>query len=252
MKSSTFLLECCADSLESAKIAAAAGADRLELCANLVIGGTTPSHALFAQVKQAVQIPVHVLLRPRFGDFFYQDAEFEELLAEIESFKKAGADGVVIGCLTPNGELDTVHLRTMIAAAKPMSVTLHRAFDMCRDPLAALQQAKALGVDTILTSGCRASALEGADLLRQLTAADGPVIMAGAGINAAAIQSLLQADTGLSVFHMSGKKVCESEMVYRNPHVNMGLSGISEYKKWVTDFDAVAEAKAVLKSHFSV
>ena len=169
----SFVLEVCVDSVESAVSAARGGATRLELCANLVIGGTSPDEDLFLMVREAVNIPVRVLLRPRFGDFLYTDAEFELLRRQVRRFAARGADGVVIGILRPDGALDEARMAELISLADGCGVTLHRAFDVCRDPFEALEAARRLGVDTILTSGQRASCTEGADLLRALVAAGG-------------------------------------------------------------------------------
>ena len=132
------LIEACVDSYASAMAASRAGADRLELCAHLVIGGTTPTHALFRQVQRDSGVPINVLIRPRFGDFLYTEPELEEMCEEIAAFRDLGANGVVIGALTPDGELDLAQMRRMMACAGQMEVTLHRAFDMTRDPFRAL------------------------------------------------------------------------------------------------------------------
>ena len=121
------LIEACVDSYASAMAASRAGADRLELCAHLVIGGTTPTHALFRQVQRDSGVPINVLIRPRFGDFLYTEPELEEMCEEIAAFRDLGANGVVIGALTPDGELDLVQMRRMMACAGQMEVTLHRA-----------------------------------------------------------------------------------------------------------------------------
>lgn len=147
------VLEVCVDSVESAASAARGGATRLELCANLVIGGTSPDEDMFRMVRERVDIPVRVLLRPRFGDFLYSDDEFELLRRQVRRFAALGADGVVIGVLRPDGTLDEARMAELIALAGGCGVTLHRAFDVCRDPFEALEAAGRLGVDTILTSG---------------------------------------------------------------------------------------------------
>ena len=128
-----YLLECCVDSVESAIAAERGGADRLELCANLIIGGTTPSPALYRAVRANTHIPVHVLLRPRFGDFLYTPAELNILKEEASYFAKEGANGLVIGCLTPDGRLDKKAMQEIISLAPGCHITLHRAFDVCRD-----------------------------------------------------------------------------------------------------------------------
>ena len=172
----SYLLEVCADSVRSAVEAQAGGADRIELCSGLVIGGLSPSVAMFEQVKKNVDIPVRVLLRPRFGDFCYDGYEFETLKEEVCLFREAGADGVVIGILKPDGRLDTDRMKELVECAKsesksgkrPCAVTFHRAFDVCRSPYEALRQCIELGIDTILTSGQKDSAWNGRELLIEL------------------------------------------------------------------------------------
>ena len=240
------ILEVCVDSVESAVHAKEGGADRLELCADLPVGGVTPSVVLFEQVKERTGLPVHVLLRPRFGDFLYREDEFELLRRQASLYRRAGADALVIGCLTREGRLDLEQMARLMEEAGGLPVTLHRAFDMCRDLDEALDEAKRLGVRTVLTSGGCASALEGSTNLARLHAHAGDVqIMAGAGIHAAAIRSLCR-ETGLLCYHMSGKKIRASEMEYRNPRVNMGLPGFSEYEIWVTDPEEVRQARSAL------
>lgn len=244
---SSFLLECCVDSVESALIAAEYGADRLELCSGLVIGGLTPSPSLYERIRAHSDIRIHVLIRPRFGDFLYSAEELQVILGEIRRFRSLGAEGIVIGCLTPEGSLNTEAMKPLMKAACGMSVTLHRAFDMCRDPFEALQQARDLGIHTILTSGQADSCLEGISLLKDLQTKAGPGlhIMAGAGINADAVRILLN-ETGLTQFHMSGKRILESGMRYRNPQVSMGLKNMSEYEIWQTDPEAVRAVRNLL------
>lgn len=233
MKSSNYLLECCVDSAYSARMAKKGGADRLELCSNLVIGGTTPTLALYEQIRNQTDIRIHVLIRPRFGDFLYSEDETALICKEIDAFRAAGADGVVIGSLSPDGSLCTEQLKRFREHARDMSVTLHRAFDMCRDPFAALEEAISLDIQTILTSGQAPDCLHGVDLLNKLhQAADGRI-------------HLLE-KTSLTQFHMSGKTIKNSEMVYRNPEVFMGIPGMSEYEIWQTDPEAVAAVRAML------
>ena len=242
-----YTLECCVDSTQSAICAKEGGADRLELCANLVIGGTTPTLALFEQIRCTVDIRIHVLIRPRFGDFLYSPLEAELICEEISAFRAAGADGVVIGSLLPDGSLNLEQMKRFMDRAEGMSVTLHRAFDMCKDPFETLEQARSLGVNTILTSGQAPSCLEGIGRMKELTGAAGKdlTILAGAGINAHAVEILL-AQTDLTAFHMSGKQVINSGMEYRNPAVSMGLPGLSEYELWQTDPENVRRVRALL------
>lgn len=242
------ILEICVDSVESAVNAAAGGADRLELCGDLIVGGVTPSMELYRMIREKVDIPVHVLMRPRFGDFLYNEEELELMLRQTKAFSDAGADAVVMGCLTKDGRLDWEKMGRLMDVAGNMKIHLHRAFDMCCDLPQALEEAKVRGIDTILTSGGYASAIAGVEVLRELHANAGDVtIMAGAGVGAGVIRELYE-QTGITVFHMSGKKDVDSEMCYRNPKVNMGLPQLSEYQRIVTDKEAVREAKNALQN----
>ena len=249
------ILEVCVDSTASALAAKRGGADRLELCADLIVGGTTPSLALVRQVKAETGLPVRALLRPRFGDFCYDRyelAQMEQLAAELVA---AGADGIVTGALTPEGDLDTAALRPIYAAARraareagrPAACTLHRAFDVCRDPFAALEAAKELQLATILTSGQAASAPQGASLLHQLVQAAGNdiEILVGAGVGPANLPDLA-AQTGARAFHLSGKKVLDSRMIFRREGVPMGLPGFSEFDIWQTDEANIREVRTIL------
>ncbi len=244
-----YILEVCVDSLESALAAETGGANRLELCSGLVIGGLTPSPSLFLAIKNHCKIKIHVLIRPRFGDFCYSDGEFANILEDVKLFQRLGADGVVIGCLLPDGELDVKRLQILKEASGSMSVTLHRAFDMCKNPIKAINQCKEIGINTILTSGQRENCLEGAKNLSLYVkeAASQVDILAGGGISASVIQKI-QPITGLTSFHMSGKITEESKMIYKNPSVFMGLPGISEYEIWKTDSTKIAAAKEVLEN----
>ena len=251
------VLEVCVDSTASALAAKRGGADRLELCADLIVGGTTPSLTLVQQVKAETGLPVRALLRPRFGDFCYDRyelAQMEQLAAELV---EAGADGIVTGVLTPEGALDAGAMRPIYAAARkaaekadrPVACTLHRAFDVCADPFAALETARSMGLCTILTSGQAASAPQGAALLRQLTerAEKDVEILAGAGVSAQNIP-VLAAQTGVRAFHLSGKQVLQSRMTFRREGVPMGLPGFSEFEVWQTSEANIRAARQALDS----
>ena len=252
-----FVLEVCVDSTASALAAKRGGADRLELCADLIVGGTTPSLTLVQQVKAETGLPVRALLRPRFGDFCYDSyelAQMEQLAAELV---EAGADGIVTGVLTPEGALDAGAMQPIYAAARKaaekegrtVACTLHRAFDVCADPFAALETARSMGLCTILTSGQAASAPQGAALLRQLTERAGKdvEILAGAGVSAQNIP-VLAAQTGVRAFHLSGKQVLQSRMTFRHEGVPMGLPGFSEFEVWQTSEANVRAARQALDS----
>lgn len=242
-----FLLEACADSVESVLAAQAGGADRIELCGNIIIGGTTPSPCLLKEIRKHSGIRIHVLIRPRFGDFCYTEYECAMIEEEIRMFRALGAEGVVIGVLTPDGTLNLPVMERLMEAAAGMSVTLHRAFDVCRDPFETLEQAAALGIHTILTSGQRNTCLDGAALIGQLQArADGRIrIMAGAGVSASVIPALYQ--KGIREFHMTGKQVLDSPMRYRKEGVSMGLPSLSEYEIFRTDEAKIREARVLLE-----
>ena len=240
------ILEVCVDSVESAVNAETGGADRIELCGDLIVGGITPSLALFERIREKINIPIHVLLRPRFGDFLYSEEEMEVLIRQAKMFAEAGADNLVIGCLTPDGKLDLEAMKRIIDVSGDTPVNLHRAFDMCRDLDEALEDAKALGVVSILTSGGYASALEGIEILNRLKKNAGGIdIMAGAGMNAKNIKHMI-ANSSLTAFHMSGKKTLQSKMEYRNSRVNMGLPTLSEYEIIQTDVNEIRAAKLVM------
>lgn len=250
-----YILEVCVDSTASALAAKEGGADRLELCADLIVGGTTPSLALVRQVKETTGLPVRALLRPRFGDFCYDHWELEQMAESAAALVEAGADGIVTGVLTPDGALDVDALRPIYAAARsaadaavrPVALTLHRAFDVCRDPYAALEAACELGLTTILTSGQAASAPAGASLLRELVRrAEGRIeILVGAGVSPSNLAALA-AETGAHAFHLSGKQVLDSRMTFRREGVPMGLPGFSEFDLWQTSETTIRQAREIL------
>ena len=240
------ILEVCVDSVESAVNAEIGDADRIELCGDLVVGGVTPSLALYERIREKIKLPIHVLLRPRFGDFLYSEEEIEVLIRQAKMFAEAGADNLVIGCLTPDGRLDLETMKRIIDAAGETPCNLHRAFDMCRDLDEALEDAKSLGIKSILTSGGCASAKEGAKVLNALKKNAGEIdIMAGAGMNAQNIKFMLNT-TSITSFHMSGKKTLESKMEYRNSKVSMGLPSLSEYEIIQTDVQEILAAKLIM------
>lgn len=243
-----YVLEVCVDSVESAVAAAKGGATRLELCANLIIGGTTPSVALFDAVCEAVDIPVNVLIRPRFGDFLYTDAEYDIMCREIALFADRGANAVVIGALKADGALDQEKMKGMICAANGCRITMHRAFDVCADPFKTLEEAIALGVDTILTSGQKANAWSGRELIGQLLQKAGgrADILIGGGVSAGVIADFRREYPASFAFHLSGKMVLDSGMLYRNSEVSMGLPGISEFQVWRTEESAIRRAADAL------
>lgn len=245
------ILEVCVDSLASARAAAEGGADRLELCSALAVGGLSPYGELLAQIRQVCDLPVRCLMRPRAGDFLYEPEEIELLCAQIRRLRDAGADGFVLGALTPEGDLAEDAMARMLDACGGRPVTLHRCIDVSRDLEATYKTAARLGVDTVLTSGGAASCVDGADTLARLLAlrdaGNGPEVLIGAGVSAAVIRQLRARLPGARAFHMSGKILRESGMHFRRENVPMGLPGLDEWHIQQTDGAAVRAAKAALE-----
>ena len=216
-------IEICVDSVAGALAAERGGADRVELCDNLLEGGTTPSAGCVKVARRGLKIGLQVIIRPRGGDFLYDDTEMEVMRQDIQMAKDWGADGVVIGCLTDEGDIDQARTAELIQLARPMSVTFHRAFDMCRDPVKGLEELIGLGVNRVLTSGQEATCLEGLDLLTvlQKQAAGRIIVMPGGGITPRNIQKIVTS-TGVSEVHLSARSTIESRMHYRNSRVYMG------------------------------
>lgn len=242
------VLEVCTDSVQSAISAQKGGADRIELCSNLVIGGVTPGKALFDMVKKYTDIKVRVLLRPRYGDYCYNAYEFEQLKEEVQMYRELGAAGVVIGMLNPDGTLDVERMEELVKIAGNIETALHRAFDVCLNPLEAMEHAIALGMDTILTGGQCGNAWDGRELLKTLEeqSAGRIEILAAGGIGADVIQKLIPY-TGITSYHMSGKIEIESAMKYRKAEASMGLPERDEYAIWQTSEEKVRQAAAVLR-----
>jgi len=238
------LLEIAANSLDSALAAEQGGADRIELCAGLELGGLTPSPGLIEQVRERVHIPIYVLIRPRAGDCVYTESEFDTMRRDVERCVALGCEGVVVGALGEDGALDRANLRGLIAAAGGRGVTLHRAFDLCADLSAALEDAIALGCERVLTSGGALNALGGAGAIRQLVAQAGQRIriMPGAGIDARNVAAI-RTQTGAGEFHASAKRRIAS----RQPTprgAELGMSG----GEWRSDADEVRALVDALRS----
>ena len=244
------LLEVCVDSLASARAAIAGGADRLELCSALAVGGLTPYGALLQQLRRESSIPVRCLMRPRAGDFLYTPEEIRMMAEQILTLREAGADGFVIGCLNAEGLLDERAMAPILEACGGCGITLHRCIDVSRDPVQTYVTAGKLGIDTVLTSGgagcCREGKKAIEEMLRLREERGGPEVLIGAGVNAAVISEFRQVLPLSCAFHMSGKTELESKMRYRHAGVPMGLPGLDEWHIQQTDPNAVAVAKAAL------
>jgi len=217
------ILEICVDSTAGVRAAKAAGAHRVELCGNLLEGGVTPSRGAIRQARTVAGIGLHVIIRPRGGDFLFDDDEFAIMRTDIESAKAEGADGVVIGLLTASGTIDAARTAELIALARPLSVTFHRAFDMTPDPCEALEALVGLGVDRVLTSGQEATVLEGLPLIAELIRRAGQriIVMPGGGITARTVDRIVAAAKPAEL-HFAAMEPVASGMTFRRQHVFMG------------------------------
>ncbi|HZJ80826.1 MAG TPA: copper homeostasis protein CutC [Dysgonamonadaceae bacterium] len=239
-----YKIEICTNSVTSCLQAQKGGAYRVELCAGIPEGGTTPSYGEIAVARELLDIKLNIIIRPRGGDFLYSDVEHQTMLHDIRMAKKLGVDGVVIGCLTADGKIDMQRNKELIDAAQGMSVTFHRAFDMCKNPFEALEQIISLGCDSILSSGQQPTAMEGVTLLSELIAkADGRItIMPGSGVNESNIAAIAQ-KTKATEFHFSAREPIDSKMQYRNPNLKMGgtVLSIDEYVQNITSAEKVKQ-----------
>ena len=244
------ILEICVDSLVSARAAIAGGADRLELCSALAIGGLTPYSALLSQIRAESDIPVRCLMRPRAGDFLYTPEEIRQMAMQIRELKEIGANGFVIGCLTADGDLDKDAMQPLIETANGSGLTLHRCIDVSRDLEKTYLEAGLLGIDTVLTSGGAGSCSAGADtigaLLQLRDTQSGPEVLIGAGVNARVIEDFRRKFPNARAFHMSGKTEIESGMRFRREGIPMGIPGFDEWHIQQTSEAAVKAARLAL------
>ena len=250
MDSNRFQLEICCGDLESVAIAVDSGANRVELCSSLATGGLTPSAG---RIRNAVNnrkaTAIHVLIRPREGDFLYSPDEIDTMLTDIDTCRRLGAQGIVIGALNADGSVDTETCRKLIDASGSMSVTFHRAFDLCNNPQQAMEQIIALGCDRILTSGCAPTALDGVDTLANphRQAAGRIKILAGSGVNPANAAEIVQR-SGVRELHASARSPRQSLMKFRHEGVAMGSPESDEYTRMVTDQSTVISLLNILNT----
>ncbi|HNT92894.1 MAG: copper homeostasis protein CutC [Bacteroidales bacterium] len=245
----SLVVEICVDSVESAIIAEAAGAGRLELCSALAEGGVTPSAGLIESVRRNTGIRIHVLIRPRGGDFLYSDNEFSVMRRDIDTAGELGADGIVTGILNNDGTVDVERTALLAEYASPMSLTFHRAFDLCRDPGKGLEEVIATGAERLLTSGQAKNAIEGAPLIKALIkdAAGRLTIMPGGGIDEYNI-ALLAASTGAHEYHLSGRRQRESQMTFRRKGIYMGDPRLqTEYLLKSADAERISSVIMILR-----
>ncbi|MCX6256565.1 MAG: copper homeostasis protein CutC [Bacteroidia bacterium] len=243
MKNKKIKIEVCANHLMSAIAAQKGGAERVELCENLAEGGTTPGYGSIVTARKLLTIGLNVLIRPRGGDFLYNDIEFEVMQQDILFCKNNGIDGVVIGMLYEDGSIDIQRTEHLIGLARPMSVTFHRAFDMAADPFGSLNDLIKLGVDRLLTSGQQNTAFDGRHLIAGLVecSVNKILIMPGGGINENNLADMISF-TKASEYHVSARSMLKSNMKFRKPHIHIsGKSDNADYELSVTDDARISE-----------
>ena len=244
------ILEVCIDSLASARSAIGGGADRLELCSALALGGLTPYTELLKQIREESNIPVRCLIRPRSGDFLYSREEIDLMVRQIKVLKTAGSDGFVIGCLTADGELDVEAVMPMIEAADGAGLTLHRCIDVSRNPEKTYLDCAHLGFDTVLTSGAASNCVSGIEtinvLLKLRDLHNGPEVLIGAGVSPSNIALLRASLPSAQAFHASCKELIESAMRFRRDDIPMGLPGLDEWHIQQTSQLQVQQLKEAL------
>lgn len=247
-----YKLEVCTGDIDSVKAAIEGGADRVELCSALEVGGITPSAGMMAMAVRMCRgkVAVHILIRPREGDFVYTPDEVSIMVNDIRAARQLGTDGVVIGALNTNGTIDIEACRLMMDAARGMSVSFHRAFDLCKNPFEALEEIIGLGCDRILTSGQAPTAIDGADLLARLgNEAKGRIILlAGSGVNPLNAMTILR-ESGVHELHASARSAKVSKMNFRRQDVAMGAEGADEFCRMVTDPQKVKAIKTILNNY---
>ncbi len=242
-----YKLEICVDNIESALTAQSSGAHRIELCNNLLEGGTTPVYGIIVSARDNLTIVVNVIIRTRGGDFLYSDSEFDVMRRDIDICGELGIDGIVTGILRKDGSIDVDRTARLIEYARPMSTTFHRAFDMCSDPVSGLEDVISTGAARLLTSGQQNDAIEGAGLISQLIiqARNRIIIMPGGGLNETNILKIAEI-TGAGEFHLTGRKEIDSEMDFRKQGVSMGSQNISEFIRKVADAEKIKQIVSIL------
>ena len=245
------LLEICVDALDSVAACAEGGADRIELCASLTEGGLTPSAGMLSQARSIFPGEIAVMIRPRGGDFVYQPGEVAAMAADIELARDLGADAVVFGCLSPDGEIDVAMAETLLEECNGLPAVFHRAFDLSKDLPASLETIAELGFERILTSGGMPSVMEALEVIAALVnqAAGRLDILPGGGITVDQIGEIVKA-TGVNQVHLSARGVLDSPMVFRRSGIPMGAAAVpGEYERKVADAPLIAKAKALLTAN---
>jgi len=239
-------LEVCVDSVDSAQAAERGGAQRIELCSDLVEGGVTPSAGLISHIRSSVSLPVFLMIRPRPGDFCYSPDEFEVMKADVGRAKRLGVDGIVLGILTKNGDVDVPRTRQLVEIARPLHVTFHRAFDMTRNLFAALDEVIETGSHRLLTSGGKARAEDGVPRIARLNQrARGRItLVAAGGIRQANVRRIL-CQSGVAEIHANIATRVRSSMRFRNDNISLGSNRNPEYERLVV---RETEVRALLRA----
>lgn len=240
-------LEICLESVDSVIAADRGGAQRVELCANLLEGGTTPSAGTIRAARENAKIAINVMIRPRGGDFLYTETEFASMQHDIRAAKELGADGIVLGLLRADGTVDVERTRQLVELAHPLPVTFHRAIDVSRDLLEALEDVIATGAARVLTSGGQPSVVDGAAMVAKMVSAanDRIVVMPGCGIRPDNVLSILE-QTGANEVHIALDEEIPSNMQFRKAEIPMGGVDGREYLRFVTPENAVRNVVQIL------
>ena len=241
------ILEICVDSVESAMTAERGGAQRVELCADLLEGGITPGAGLIASVRKHVEIDLYVIVRPRGGDFCYTELEFEVMQEDIKHGQKLGADGIVLGLLDEDGLVNVNRTRQLVELARPLPVTFHRAIDMTPDLMTALEDVMATGASRILTSGGAPNATAGMHMIAEMIeASKGRIaIMPGGGVSIDTIAAIAET-TGATEFHSSARSAFASPVRFRKQGMSMGDVRGREYRRYTVREESVSALVAAL------
>ena len=244
----TITIEVCVDNIESLLTAQQSGADRIELCSALALGGLTPNAGFVQKSIDLTTIPLYTIIRPRAGDFVYSEQEIDIMVSDIKFMKLLGIEGVVIGALTSDGDIDEAALKRLMSASRDIGVTFHRAFDLCNDPKQALEILINAGCERVLTSGQQAKAEQGCELIKQLVAqADGRIsIMPGAGVNPENAEKII-ALTQVKELHLSGKTTRKSTMKL-NSAVQMGTEAEADSLISITCAKTISELVNVVNN----
>lgn len=244
----SFQLEVCIDNLESLFYAQQGGATRIELCSSLALGGLTPSLGFMQLAAKYASVPIYAMIRPRQGDFLFSSEDIEVMLADIHAAQHAGLQGVVIGALTPQGQVDCDVIASLTKQAKGMGLTFHRAIDQCCDPFTALDRIMHYGCERVLTSGLQPNALDGVTMIKQMVdyCGDKLNIMAGAGVTPQNVQQLIHS-TGVNEVHLSGKTIRPSMMQQSSSTAYMGSAHLDDYQIPITDINIIKAVAAQIK-----